>query len=368
MSPVTKKVIFDYLNLETEKGAYRAALESKDKLNLFYERAKKSLNADSSLEIAFMDSASRAWNMALYGIKLNKGDHIVTLSSEFGTNLLSLFYRAYQVGATVDVIQTDSSGDFDMGLLENSIRKGGEVVAISHAAGQGSIVNPVKEIGDMAKRYGALFLVDGCQALGQIPVDVKSIQADAYTATGRKWLRGPRGTGLLFVNSKSHLKAEQIDLSGADLVFDKESGEVKGVDVRNDARQFELWERSYAGMLGLSNAILENQEQDIEVLNSKVRAFANRIRKEIVSNPKLNLVGKPDSISGLSGFYVNDVRDEDRVRRNFEDEGVEISTFSHWDCPMFFPKNGIKSIFRLSPHYYTPESSIDVACRIISEI
>jgi len=367
MSDRTLNVIIDFLNLEREIGAYRAARESKSQMDLFYERAARLVNGSNPNEIAFVDSASRAWNMALYGVDLKRGDQIVTLSSEFGTNLVSLFYRARQVGASVQVIRCGLTGDFDIGELETALDKGARLVAISHAAMQGSIVNPVKDIGRLAKEHGTTFLLDGCQAAGQIPVDVKSIQCDVYTTTGRKWLRGPRGTGFLFVINSSALKTEQVDLAAAALVLDGES-RVVGIDVKKDARQFELWERSVAAMLGLSSAVNEYLEQGRDVVATRVQNLANRIRKEVSANPSLALVGQVKSESGVVGFYVNDPKREKYVREKFEQGGVEISTVGSWDCPLHFPRTGVASIFRLSPHYYTPDSSVDAACQILSEV
>ena len=373
MSPRTLKTIIDYLNLEVEVGAYRAARESKSQMDLFYERATGLVNGSHPNEIAFVDSASRAWNMALYGVELGHGDQIVTLSTEFGTNLVSLFYHARQVGAAVQVVQCDATGNFDLDKFSYYL-KGGDrcLVAISHAAMQGSIVNPVKDIGRLAKEHGAIYLLDGCQAAGQIPIDVNSIQCDVYTTTGRKWLRGPRGTGFLYVKNTSSLKANQVDLAAADLVLEEEfrSAElmVTGVDVRKDARQFELWERSVAGMLGLSNAMSEYLEQGRDAVAKRIQTLANRLRKEVSANTNLTLVGQVESESGVVGFYVNDPKRENLVREKFEQGAVEISTVSNWDCPLHFPRTGVTSIFRLSPHHYTPDLSVDVACEILAKI
>ncbi|EET90480.1 MAG: aminotransferase class V [Candidatus Micrarchaeum acidiphilum ARMAN-2] len=366
MSPETMSTVVNYLKLERKVGAYRAARESKKEMEAFYERAVRTVAGSDPSQIAFADSASRAWNMALYGMKFEKGDRIVTLSSEFGTNLLSLFYRASQVGASVVVIRADETGGFDINDLAKEVEKGARVVAISHAAAQSSIVNPVKQIGQIAKRNGALYVVDGCQAVGQIPVDVKSIRCDAYTATGRKWLRGPRGTGFLYVNPSSQLKAEQIDLSAADFVLNNKT-RAAGVKVRKDARQFELWERSVAGMLGLSSAMDEFLKKKVSSINRRISAYANRIRKEVSANDNLNLLGQAKSESGVVGFYARDARKEKLLLEKFEKEGIEISIMHDWDCPLYFPRTGVTSIFRLSPHYYTPESSIDAACEVISK-
>ena len=143
--------------------------------------------------------------MALYGLPVGSGDEIVTLSSEFGTNLVSIFHFATRVGARVKVLHCTPSGSFDMSELQACLESGARLVAISHVSAHASIVNPVVEIGKMVAQHGALYLVDGCQAVGQMDIDVVKIGCDAYTATGRKWLRGPRGTGFLYVKDGSSI-------------------------------------------------------------------------------------------------------------------------------------------------------------------
>jgi len=367
MSSNTLDVIIGHLQRERNIGAYLAAQESRSQIEEFYNRAANLVNAANPNEIAFMDSASRGWNMALHGAELCSRDHIVTLASEFGTNLITLFDRARQVGATVQVIQCDSTGNFSIDEVATALNKGARMIAISHAAAHGSIVNPVHEIGTLAKQYGAIYIVDGCQAVGQIPVDVRSIQCDAYISTGRKWLCGPRGTGFLYIRASSPFRTPQLDLASADLVLDTEL-KVLGVDVRTDARQFELWERNVASMIGLSSAMAEYLEQNQSTIAARIHALANRLRTVVSENSNLNLLGRLDSESGIVGFYLTDPTREESVRDKFEQEGLGISTMNDWDCPLHFPRNGATTIFRLSPHHYTPDSSVITACEILSKI
>ena len=367
MSTQTLDTIVGHLEREMAVGAYHAAQESQLQTKDFYNRAARLINAADPSEIAFTDSASRAWNVALHGIRLGSNDCIVTLSSEFGTNLVTLFHRAHQVGASVKVSQCDLTGYFSLDELANDLDNGASLIAISHAAAHGSIVNPVLEIGKLARQHHAVYLLDGCQAVGQLPVDVDAIQCDAYTATGRKWLRGPRGTGFLYVNPSSPLRASQVDLASADLVINDQSNKV-GVNVRKDARQFELWERNVAAMLGLSSAIGEYLQQACQVLSDRICTLANRLRSAVVANSNLNLVGEAESPSGVVGFYLVNHEREGLVRSILEQQGVGISLMHDWDCPLHFPKNGASVIFRLSPHYCTKDSSVDAVCDLISAL
>jgi cysteine desulfurase/selenocysteine lyase len=367
MSAETLRVIETQLHQEIEVGAYQAAQNNKAAIENFYAQAAKLINAASSSEIAYMDSASRAWNMVLYGLPIRPGDTIITLSSEFGTNLVSLFHLAAKTGAVVKVIPCDLNGHFDINEIENSLNKGARIVALSHVAAHGAIVNPVVEIGKLAKKYEALYIVDGCQAVGQIDINVQEIRCDAYTATGRKWLRGPRGTGFLYVKAGVGIETQQVDLASADLIFG-DGKVVRGIEVRKDARQFELWERSIAGMLGLATAMAQYLALDHATTLSRMRQAARKIREAVARNPRIQLIGDIGSESAVTGFYVKDPSQEADVRNRFESSGIGISSMSDWDCPLHFPRTGVSSIFRLAPHYYTSDVTIELAEEVIKQL
>ena len=366
MSAQTVSAIKSHLDLEIAIGGYQAAKDRATEVAGFYDLVADLIRAPTSDSIAFVDSASRAWNLALYGMPIQRGETIVTLSSEFGTNLVSLYHFASKVGAEVHVIRCDQGGRFDLADVEASLRHGARLVAISHVAAHGSMVNPVEAIGDMLTAYGALYIVDGCQSAGQMEIDVQRIGCHAYTGTGRKWLRGPRGTGFLYVRADAPISPLYVDLSSADLVFDGE-GNPAGLDVRKDARRFELWERSVATLLGLQNALKEYQALDKHQAWSRMRKSSRVLRDSVASHPGLNLLGEVDSVSSIAGFYLNDPTREQALRDSFDSAGVMISTMSDWDCPMHFPKNGVKSIFRLAPHYYTSDQTVNLAAKVINE-
>lgn len=365
MSDETLAAVTDHFVLERQLGPYGAARSVAEKMSACYSDAAAVLNAPSSSDISLHDSASRAWNMALYGCGIGKGDHIVTLSSEFGTNLVSLHHYAEQVGARVQVVHCDEQGLFDKNELERQIAAGAKLVAVSHAAAHGSIVNPVADIGILAAKYDAKYLVDGCQAVGQIPVDVRDLKCDAYTASGRKWLRGPRGTAFLYVNPDSALHTPQVDLASADLEI--HDGTVIGVKVRADGRQFELWERSTASFVGLGRALKQYLDLDTDLVARDVAIKSRRIRNAASSNPSMRIVGSIDAATGITGFYLSDPSREEDLERAFGDAGVVISTMADWDCPLHFPTCGATKIYRLSPHFYTTSETIDITEQIIAQ-
>lgn len=363
ISQKTIDIMTEYLNKEKELGVLEAEVAFKDQIKSFYVNVAKLINADNISEIAFVDSATRAWNLALYGMNLKSGDEIVTLSSEFGTNLITTFDYASKRGAKLKIVNCNEEGDFSLDELENHLKKGARFIAISHVAAHGSIINPVEEIGRLAKKYDALYIIDGCQAVGHVPVDVKKINCDAYAATGRKWLCGPRGTGFLYVKSASPIGVTQFDLATSDLVLD-ENKAIIGIKVIEGAKKYELWEKNIANMLGLSNAIAESLNRTDF---SKISKSANIIREAISKNTNLKLVGKIKSNCGIVGFYLTNLKNEDDILSKFAEENIIISTKHSYVCPLGFPDDA-SVIFRVSPHYYTSDEAISKVCNVILKL
>ena len=367
MSETTMNTIVEHMKFEMSVGAYKAASMQNEDVMEFYSFSAKLLNANCKEEIAFIDSASRGWNLVMYGLHISRDDIIVTLESEYGTNLLTIYDIAKHTGCSVKVVKCNLDGSVDVGDVDNALATGGTVLAISHVAAQGSIVNPVIELGKIARKYGVTYIVDGCQAVGQLKVDVQKINCHAYMTAGRKWLCGPRGTGILYVRANAPIRTPQIDLASADLVFNNKR-EVVDICIRKDAKQFELWEKSISNLLGLTSAIKEYLDYGVEKAASEIVFKANKIRDCICNNPKLVLVGSRDALVGTAGFYMNDPAVEKSVKELFENKGFIISCMCDWDCPMFFPKNGAKYIFRLTPHYYTSNEDIEELCDLIKSL
>ncbi len=357
-SETTHNIIVEHLQLERQVGAYQAATLSESKIQDFYVQAALSINAPSPNNIAFVDSASRGWNLVIEGLPINKGDKILTLSSEFGTNLINLYKKTSICKAELIIHNCDFDGTLDLNKIEDFLKSGVKTIVLSHAIAHGSIVNPVYEIGILASKYGAIYIVDGCQSLGNIPVDVQRMKCDAFITTGRKWLRGPRGTGFIYIKPKAKIKESQLDLSSSSLVLDKNEA-IIGLHIIKNAKRFELWERNIAALLGLTNAIKESNSVIKTKLFSNKEQYANNIRKVVSANDKLKIIGSISSKSGICGFFLKNPDLESSLINNFKNIGLNVSTMNHWNSPLQFPKNGVKNIFRISPHYYTNVQYVD---------
>src|SRR5262249_32197346 len=148
-------------------------------------------------EIAIVENASTAWGVAFNGIQFQPGDVILTSEMEFGSNWLGFINKQKTRGVDVQVIPNDEADNFDLQALENAITPKTRLIAITHIASTAGAMMPIVDIGRIARKHKILYLVDGCQTAGHAPIDVQEIGCDLFSATGRKYLRGPRGTAFL---------------------------------------------------------------------------------------------------------------------------------------------------------------------------
>ena len=194
MPLVVTHALHEYLESEARIGGYETADLYADSLDGLYASAAKLLNCQAE-EIAFVENATRAWDMAFYAFHFQPGDKILTAIAEYGSNVIAYLQQARRSGAEVVFIPDDEYGQVDTSALSKMIDSKVKLISISHIPTGGGLVNPAIEIGRIARQYGIPYLLDACQSTGQIPVDVQDIGCDLLSITGRKYLRGPRGTG-----------------------------------------------------------------------------------------------------------------------------------------------------------------------------
>lgn len=229
--PVTD-ALHEYLNCEAEIGGYETADLYADGLNNLYSSAARLLNCRAG-EIAFVENATRAWDMAFYAFNFKPGDKILTAISEYGSNVIAYLQQAKRFGVEVVFIPDDDYGQVDTQALSGLVDSRVKLISISHIPTGGGLVNPAIEIGRIARQHGIPYLLDACQSAGQIPLDVEAIGCDLLSITGRKYLRGPRGTGLLYVRNSilDRLEPPFLDQHAAELISPTE------YRVRQDARK-----------------------------------------------------------------------------------------------------------------------------------
>ena len=361
--PSVRDVVQEQLRIEFTKGGYAAANEAEPDIERFYNSAA-ALIGGSAEGIAYVDSGTRAWNSIMYAVPgLGPGKQIITARSEFGSNLVSLAHLASLTGASVDLVEVDANGRIQLEHLLSMVSERTALVALSMVNAHAGTVNDLAGVGQALKEIApdVTFVVDGCQAAGQIPIDVTALGASALTVTGRKWLRGPRGSGFLYVDPQElhRFRPTAFDQTIAGL---QTPGTFPHTDlsIRDDARRFEMWERSHATMLGLGQAIDVTMALGVDAIQERIAALASALRIGIASIPGLDVLESADERSGIVGVSRSSGSVWEIVSA-LKETGFEVGAMPRWEAPPAFGGRTDKSVLRLSPHIFNTSEEIQQA-------
>jgi selenocysteine lyase/cysteine desulfurase len=357
-NPVYRAMV-DHLALEQRVGGYEAEDDASPALEDFYDAFAAMLNCDRS-EIAYVENATRAWDMAFYSLPLQEGDRILTAEAEYVSNFLGFLHQARRRGLKIDVVPSDSSGQLDLDAMERMITDKTRLIAITHVPTQGGLVNPAKEVGRIARRHGITYLLDACQSAGQMPLDVAKIGCQLLSGTGRKFLRGPRGTGFLYVSKGllDRLDPPFIDLHAATWTA------AHSFELRPDARRFENWESYVAGRVGLRAAVRYALDLGLEPIRARVTMLADRLREELARLPGIKVQDLGRTRSGIVTFTKEDELPR-AIQERLRVAGINVSISSKSSAQLDFGRRGLSQVVRASVHYFNTEDEIRVFCKTL---
>ncbi|HDH03079.1 MAG TPA: aminotransferase class V-fold PLP-dependent enzyme, partial [Actinobacteria bacterium] len=239
----------EYLQADAKSGGYELAADRADQLADTYAAISELVGAQPD-DIALMSNATEAWQLAFNSIRLEDGDRILTSEAEYASNYIEFLRVRRHVNISVEPIPSDEDGMTSAAALAAMVDDRVRLIAITHVPTNGGLINPAAEIGHVANRAGIPYLLDVCQSVGQIDLDVDKLGCDFLSATGRKFLRGPRGTGFLYARRSILASTEPpvLDLSAATWTSLDE------IEIHPDARRYETWEFNYAAVRGLGVA------------------------------------------------------------------------------------------------------------------
>ncbi|MET9865019.1 aminotransferase class V-fold PLP-dependent enzyme, partial [Streptomyces sp. NPDC006386] len=272
-----------HLEMESKIGAYEAAERSQHTIDHAYDAIATLINAERQ-EIAILDSATRAWGMAVASIQLKAGDRILASPVEYGSNHILMVHLAERLGVSVEFLPVDANGLVDVAELENRLDDRVKLIAMAHVPMHDGLVNPVAEIGALARRSGALFLVDACQSAGHLPVDVQRIGCDLLVGCGRKFLRGPRGTGFLYVR-----QAIANRLTPAVFGLDGVRWNSGTYHLAPGATRFETWEVNAAARIGLGVAVDYALQWGVDRTWQRIQHLAANLRERLAEVPGVRM-------------------------------------------------------------------------------
>ena len=346
--------VVEHLELEARVGGYMAADLAAERSAAVYASVASLLGASAD-EIALVENATRAWDMVAYslGASFGPGDRVLTSQAEYASNVIGLLQLARRTGATVEVVPDDESGRLSVDALAEMLDERVRLVAMSWIPTQGGLVNPAAAVGAVTRAVGVPYLLDACQAAGHLPIDVGALGCDFLSATGRKYLRAPRGTGLLYVRRDwiERLEPPFLDVHAAQWA----SGDQ--IVARADARRFESWERSVANQLGLGAAVDYALALGLDAIAERVLALAESLRAQLARIDGLTLHDRGVERCGIVTFTVDRV-DVYELATSLRAQGINISVstidFARYD----FEARGLTAVNRASVHYYNTDDEL----------
>ncbi len=359
MPQVVLDTVIEHLQLEASMGGYEAATQRDAASQKVYTSIAAMLGCQNA-EIALTENATRAWDMAFYSLPLGPGDRILTARAEYASNYIAFLQVARRTGATIEVIPNDESGQLSVPALREMMDRRVKLISITHVPTNGGLVNPAAEVGKVARQTGALFLLDACQSAGQMPLNVDVLGCDMLSATGRKYLRGPRGTGFLYVRRSvlDRLEPPFLDLHAA-----RWTGP-QSYEIEPGARRFENWESNFAGRLGLGAAVDYAQKWGLELIQARVVALAEELRARLAEIRGVTVRDQGQQMCGIVTFTVNN-RSAEEVRLQLAQHRINVTVSGASSTLLDMEARGLQNVVRASLHYYNSPEEISRFCDVL---
>lgn len=348
-----------HLEREARIGGYEAQEEAQARLDAVYASAARLVGGRGPDEIALFENATRAFDMALYGVPLEAGDVILTSTAEYHSMFVTYLHRARR-GVRVEVVPGDATGQLDVSVLQKRLDRRVKLIAMTHMPTNGGLVQPAEAVGEVAREAGVFFLLDATQTVGQIPLDVGRIGCHALAGTSRKYLRGPRGVGFLWVARDWIERLEPPLMEGHAAEWVAPDRYV----IRADAKRFEVWESNVAARLGFGAAIEYAQALGLPRIWARVQALAESLRARLAALPGVTVRDLGVVRGGIVSFTVRDV-EAARVKSALRAARINVTVSAARGTLLDMRARGLAEVVRASVHYYNTDEEID---RLVAEV
>jgi len=370
MPNVVTQSILEHIKLESEIGGYEASALRADEIQQFYVQAGKLVNCKAS-NIAFTASATDSYTRALSSIPFQSGDIILTDNDDFISNQIQFISCQKRFGIKIVRVENAEIGGVDLQDLEEKLfRLQPKLLAITHIPTNSGLVQPVKSIGEIYSRYERVhgdktwYILDACQSAGQMKLDIEELKCDFLSITIRKFLRGPRGTGFLYISDKAlkfGLEPLFIDMRGAEWI---EKDEYKQ---QLDAKRFEDWEFAYALVLGSKVAIEYCLKIGEDKIWQQVQTLSKYMRTELSKINKVRVLDKGPEVGGLVTFTVEGSQPKYIVDELLKRKINVVPSFRNF-AVIDFDEKKVQWAIRASPHYYNTVEEINLFIEVVKEI
>jgi cysteine desulfurase / selenocysteine lyase len=349
-----------HIEQEAAMGGYEAADYEASQLTGVYSSAARLLNCHPD-EIALFENSTLAWRAAMLSVPFERGDKILTGRNEYSSNVMACQEISRRAGVEVVAIDNDESGQIDVGEVERRLDDRVKLIALTHVPTNCGVVNPIAEVGRIAHEAGVPFLVDACQSVGQMDVDVREIGCDFLAVAGRKFLRAPRGTGLLYVRA---------DRAGGLRPFMPEIGSTgwdahRAGKLKVGARRFETWEAGWALRLGLGAAIDYAMDVGLDTIWARVSELATYLREQLKQVPGVAVEDAGVVKCAIVTFTVAGIEPK-AVKDHLAAAGINVDI-----AQAARPCRDVASgdcVVRASVHYFNTERELLTLCDSLAEL
>jgi len=354
--------VHEYSAREALIGGYEAAEAAADEIEATRAALAALLGARPH-QLALIENATRAWDMAFYGLPLASGDRILTCRSEYASNYLAYLQVRRRRGVRIEVIPDNEFGEIDTEAAARLLGPDVKLISITHVPTHGGLVNPAEAIGRLARSAGCYYLLDACQSVGQMPIDVALIGCDFLSSTGRKFLRGPRGTGFLYASERALSEIEPPFIDGHAATWTA----VDSYELRRDARRFENWEFNCATRIGLGVAARYASALGLEAIWQRVQSLAARLRSRLAQIEGVRVCDLGRTQCGIVSFLCRDVHPE-AVKTALARQRINVSVSDLAWTRIDMDARGIPALVRASVHYYNSEEEVDAFAAALAAV
>ncbi len=355
--------VSDYLAVESMVGGYEIAADRQADLAAVYANAA-ALIGGAPENWAFVESATRGWNAAFSALRFSPGDRVLTTKAEYPSNMAGILRACEIQGATVEVAPDDEYGQVDVAALESMLDDRTRVVSLTHVPTQGGLINPAEQVGALLRDTDILYQVDACQSVGQLPVRVERIGCDILSFTGRKFLRGPRGTGMVWANDRAlEQMGNPAGIDGNGASWD----EPLVVNPGPGAMRFEPYEVFYAGKVGLAAALAYAAEIGMDHIAGRNAELAGHLRTQLAELPGVTVQDKGALKSAIVTFTV-DGHEPTAIKTMLRARSINTSVTGAGSARLDFPERNLVEAVRASVHYFNTFDELDALVAAIAEL
>ena len=355
--------IQDHFALEGRIGGYEAADARRDAIQAAYQSVADLIGARPE-NIAFTENATASYVQALSSIPLGRDDVVLTTRNDYVSNQIQFLSLQARLGVQIVRAPDRADGGVDVDAMADLIRRRRPAIAcVTHVPTNSGLVQEVGAIASVCRREGVLCLVDACQSIGQMPIDVREIECDFLSATARKFLRGPRGAGFLYVSDRvleRGLEPLFIDMHGAEWIERDRYRAVPG------AKRFETFEFAWALVLATGAAARYASALGLDRIRDRARALADRLRRGLASIDGVRVLDRGTELCAIVSVAV-DGRDPRDLVRTLRERRINANAQIRAYAVLDYDDKGIAASLRLSPHYYNTDDEIDRAVSAVAD-